>query len=197
MPHDLKRPPERKPETLNAISARWGPMAVDELYALFQPGTRYTSFTSRGRLAWVHADTPKFGYALFARSGSTFEVFRITRFSGPDPEAFGAILADAQIDVVAEKDEVIQAFQSVTNAELILTQKDADALLVERLGKDSGADPAAVALFEPPHFRGRTLAFVVAFRYAASLVRILIDADTLAVRVESLGRGQRAMMPVG
>ncbi len=203
IPHDRKRPPERKRETLNAIAAHWGPPAVDELYALFKPGTRFTSFTSRGRLAWVYADTPNFGPALFARSGSTFEVFPMARFSGADPEAFGAVLADGQIDVVAEKDEVIAAFQAVTGGEPILTQKDADAQLEERWGEDSGADPAAVAQFEPPHFRGRTLAFVAALRYevdevdAASLVRILVDADTLAVRVEWLGLGRQEMMPVG
>ena len=97
----------------------------------------------------------------------------------------------------AEKDEVIAAFAAVTGAEPVVTQKDADDLLVDRYGSGSGADPKAVALFEPPHFRGRTLAFVATFRYAASLIRVLVDADTLAVRVESLGRSQRQYMPVG
>jgi hypothetical protein len=145
----------------------------------------------------VYADTPDIGSALFARTGESFTPFRMPRFSGADPEAFGAILADGQIDVVAENDEVIAAFAAVTGAEVVVTQQDADALLLDRYGSGSGADPRAVAQFEPPHFRGRTLAFVATFRYAASLIRVLVDADTLAVRVEPLGRSQRQYMPVG
>ena len=45
--------------------------------------------------------------------------------------------------------------------------------------------------------RSRSLAFVAAFRYAASLIRVLVDADTLAVRIEELGRSQQHLMPVG
>lgn len=197
IPHDRTRPAERTAETLRAISERWGPAAVDELYALFPKGTRWTRFVSRGRLAWVYADTPDVGSALFARTGATFTPYPMPRFGGAAPDAFGAILADAQIDVVADRDEVMAAFAAVTGAALVLTQKDADALLIAGFGTDTGADPRAVALFEPPHFRGRTLAFVATFHFAAELVRVLVDADTLAVRVESLGRSQRHLMPVG
>jgi hypothetical protein len=196
IPHDLSRPPERDPKTLKAIAARWGPAAVDQLYTLFANGTRYTRFVSRGRLAWVHADTP--GPAgLFVRAGATFAAFPTSRWSGGDVEAFAAILADGQIDVVAEQDNVIAAFASVTGAEPVLTQEEADALLQPVEGADTGADPNAVAQFEPPHFRGRTLAFVVTYPYAAELVRVLVDADTLGVRTEPLGRSQRHYMPVG
>lgn len=187
------------PETLKVIADRWGQAAVEQLYALFPSGTRWTRFVSRGRLAWVYADTPNLGSALFARSGATFSGFPMSRFSGAEPEAFGAILADGQPDVVAEKDEVIAAFAAVTGAQPVLTQHEADDLLRSPYGRDNenGADPAAIALFEPPHFRGRTLAFVATFRYAAILMRVLVDADTLAVRVEKLGRSQRHFMPVG
>jgi len=196
LPHDVTRPPERDPETLKAIAARWGTPAIDELYELFPFGTRWTRFISRGRLAWVYADTPSTGGALFTRVGSTFECFPTPRFGGADPGAFEAILADAQPDVIADKDEIIATFAQVTGAAPILTQKDADALLERYYGAD-GADPAAVAQFEPPHFRGRTLAFVAAYHYEALLVRVLVDADSLSVRVETLGRSQRHMMPVG
>lgn len=197
IPYDRSRPAARDPETLKLVAQRWGPTAVDELYALFPKGTRWPRFVSRGRLAWVCADTSNLGSALFARSGNTFDAFQMPRFSGAAPEAFAAVLADGPLDVVTEKDEVIAAFAAVTGAQPILAQKEADALLLEQFGKGSGADPAAIALFEPPHFRGRTLAFVAAFHYAASLIRVHVDADTLAVRIEKLGRSQQHMMPVG
>lgn len=197
IPHDPRRPAERDTKTLNAIAARWGAAAVEQLYALFPPGTRWTRFVEHGRLAWVCADTPIIGNALFARSNATFAAFPMPRFGGAAPEAFAAVLADGMPDVVGERDGIIGAFAAVTGAEPVLTQKDADALLVERYGQGTGADPAALAVFEPPHFRGRTLAFVATFRFAARLVRVLVDADTLAVRVESLGRSQRHLMPVG
>jgi hypothetical protein len=197
LPYNLKEPAERDAKTINDIAARWGSSAVDELYALLPRGTRWLRFVSLGRLAWVHADTPTVGSAVFARVGDTFEAFPTPRFSGAEPEAFAAILADGQLDVVADKDEVIRAFVAVTGATPVLTQKEADALLVSPHGPDNGADPKAVALFEPPHFRGRTLAFVATFAFAASLIRVLVDADTLAVRTERLGRSQRQFMPVG
>lgn len=199
IPHNRNAPPERVPETLRAIAQRWGDAAVEQLYALFPNGTRWTRFASHGRLAWVYADTPDRGSALFVRTGNTFTAFPRARFTGAEPDAFAAVLADAQLDVVADKDEVIAAFAAVTGAEPVLTQQDAESLLRSPYSRDeeNGADPAAIVLFEPPHFRGRTLAFVATFRYAAQLVRILVDADTLAVRVEMLGRSQRHFMPVG
>src|SRR5688500_16693492 len=104
MPYDTRKPPERSPETLSAIAQRWGSAAVEQLYELFPYGTRWTRFVSRGRLAWVYADTPNTGSTLFARSGSTFDAFPMARFMGAAPEAFERILADGLIDVVAEKD---------------------------------------------------------------------------------------------
>lgn len=197
LPYNRSQPPERTPETVRAVAERWGPRAVEQLYALMPNGTRWTRFVARGRLAWVYADTPDRGSALFARRGATFDVFGMQRFSGASEEAFAAVLADAQLDVVTEKDDVMFGFAAVTGASLILTQDDAEALLVPPFGSGTGADPDAIAMFEPPHFRKRTLAFVATYQFEGSLVRVLVDADTLAVRVEKIGRSQRHLMPVG
>lgn len=197
IPHDRSRPPERDPETIKAITQRWGREAVDQLYVHLPNGTRWTRFASLGRLAWVYADTPTSGSTLFAREGSKFLAFPMARFSGASPQAFAAVLADAQLDVITERDDALQSFQAVTGGVPLRTQADADALLQSPYGAGNGADPNAVAQFEPPHFRGRTLAFVATFHFAARLVRVLIDADSFAVHIEELGRSQRHMMPAG
>jgi hypothetical protein len=198
IPHDTNKPPERDPRVLESIENRWGRAAVEQLYAQHLPnGTRWVRFASRGRLAWVVADTPRSGSTLFARTGDAFTSFSVPRFSGAEPTAFAAILEDAQVDVVGAKEDVLTAFGEITGAEIVRTQEEAESLLKPTWGPGSGADPAAVASFEPPHFEGRALAFVATYAYAAKLIRVVIDADTLAVRTHDLGRSQQQLMPVG